>query len=128
MSLSVVVGVGLVCFLMVYLMNSLDNEKHWVMKLLILFFVVSTMLLIPKASYDSTRQCDLVLANVTTAPATVETYAYRTECYTTTLQTTTTSFLQTTQLMYYLIIGYAIVTVAIWAMYKLMDSVKRRRG
>lgn len=118
-----VAGLGVVCFLAMYLMTVLDEEKHLILRLLLLFFVVSMMLLIPKATIDGATQCDVVINSTTTTGATTD-YTYTSYCYNR-LENTSLSFLKNTQRLYYIIIGYSIVYLAVWAMMKLRDSINR---
>lgn len=120
-------GIVGVCFLMLYLMNSLGDEKHFILKLVLLFWVVAVVLLIPKVALDANTICETVVANSTDVSASVTSYEYESFCYDR-AEGTAGSFYKQTTVLYYLILGYAIVYIAIWAMKWLMDSVKKRRG
>lgn len=120
-----IIGVGIVCMVLAYLMNTLD-EKHWVLKMVILLFIASSLLLIPKASIDATTVCESVVANSTAVTSTITSYEYESFCYTRD-ETTSVSFLETYNLMYYIIIGYMIVSIALWGMMKMRDAGMFRR-
>lgn len=124
-----VVGVLGLSFLLLYFMNSLDSEKPmmWVLKLIILFFVASMVLLVPKAVSDGVNVCETVVSNSTVLSASVTSYEYAAFCYDRP-EGTTVSFLKTTQLLYYLLLGFTIVYVGIWGVLSLYDAVKRRRS
>lgn len=121
-----VIGVVGLCFLILYLMNSLEDEKHFVLKLLLLFWVVAAFLLIPKVVVDSGVVCEGVVSNATVS-GNVTSYEYTDFCYARS-ESTGKSFLRLTQVLYVLVIGYAVVYLFVWALRWLMDSVRRRGG
>lgn len=121
-----ILGVGIFGFLMLYLSTFLDEEKHWMLKLIIYFFVVSILLLIPKSLIDAQTQCESVVSNSTDVSSVVTRYEYERFCYTRD-ENTGLSFLQNAQRMYWLLIGYVIVMIGIWAIQSMMASYKARR-
>jgi hypothetical protein len=123
-ALALVVGLVGVVALLLYLMNSLDDDKHLILKLILLFASMSFLLLIPKAGIDSQEECYPVISSEDTVGA-ITSYNYTTYC-TTTNSSTGLSFLENTQRLYWIFIGYAVVFLAVWAMIKLYDSVKQR--
>lgn len=123
---TLVIGIGVVGFLFLKIMEGLDDEKHWHLKLVILFFVLSLTLLVPKAVIDSQKTCEVVI-NKTTLTNNVTTYEYGQSCILRD-ETTPFSFLKRTQVMYYLVIGYSIVALMFWALIRLYDSWRKRGG
>lgn len=126
MSLVTVVGVGVLCIILLYMMNSLDSEKHQILKMLVLLFIISIMMYIPKGIIDAQTVCETVVNTSTDLDATTTQYNYTSYCYARP-ETTGIGFLGTTQRLYWLLIGYTIVFVAMWSLLRLMDSWKARR-
>lgn len=88
MGLETVVGLGLTSFLFLYFAFSLakdeeGNDSHFLLKLLLVFFALVTLLLMPKALIDG---CQTVVANQTVSGA-VTTYNYVKDCPGTASQT-----------------------------------------
>ena len=63
--LVLIVGLGLFCFLLLYIFNSLkeNNLEQNILKLILLVFVIGLLILIPKIALDSNTVCELVLDN-----------------------------------------------------------------
>lgn len=84
MGLETVIGLGVVAFLFLYFAFHLSkdesgNETHFLLKLILLFFFIMTLILIPKAALDSNDICTTEIKNITTSAPT-ETYNYQTVC------------------------------------------------
>jgi len=62
--LSLIAGIGIVCFLLLYFAFNL-KEEHFLMQLLTLFFFVFLMFLIPKAALDYNDNCGMVINQTT---------------------------------------------------------------
>jgi hypothetical protein len=122
-----IIGVAAMCFLMLYLMQTLDKEKHWFLILILMFFVVSASLLIPKTVVDGRTVCETVVANSTDVSSTITVYEYEDFCYTRP-ETTGVTFLENSQTLYYIIIAYTFVFLFVYACYRLHDAVKQRRS
>ena len=60
MELAMVFGIGLVCFLLIYLAFNLE-KKHFLFQLILLFFAFSSLMLIPKGLIDIEDSCELKL-------------------------------------------------------------------
>lgn len=90
-NLELIIGLGVVGFIFFYFAFNLSKDaegkdSHFLLKLLLIFFALSILFLIPKAAIDSKEKCDWVVANTTTsAPDTI--YNYELMCYTTTTNT-----------------------------------------
>ncbi|MBD3253127.1 hypothetical protein GF386_05320 [Candidatus Pacearchaeota archaeon] len=75
-AISLIVAVGIVCFLLLYFAFKLDND-HYVLKVFLIFFVMFLVILIPKTATDYQDNCDFVIKNTTdNAPRTDYEYSY----------------------------------------------------
>jgi len=94
MTLTLIIGLSLVAFLLLYFAFNLNAEGgHFLLKLLLVFFFFAVLMLIPKATLDAKTSCEFVVANVTVSAPT-DLYEYTQQCYTTTT-TTERTFLNT---------------------------------
>lgn len=85
--IALVVGVGIVSFLLAYFTIHLDKE-HFLLKLLTAFFFLTLLVLIPKGLIDENDYCDVVVSNTTYYNATnTTTYEYERFCDTNTKKT-----------------------------------------
>lgn len=62
MLLEFVVGLGIVCFLLIYFAFQLDKREHFLLQLLVVFFFLTLILLIPKALLDNKDKCQTVVS------------------------------------------------------------------
>jgi len=60
--LALIIGIGIICFLLLYLAFNLD-KSHTLLKILLFFLFLSALNLIPKAIIDNYDDCELVLNN-----------------------------------------------------------------
>jgi hypothetical protein len=94
MVLELVLGLGIVSFLLLYFAFNLNAEGgHFLLKLLMVFFFFAILMLIPKATLDAKTNCEFVVSNVTVSAPT-DLYEYEEKCSTTTT-TTERTFLNT---------------------------------
>lgn len=112
-------------FLILYLINSLDKDKHWILQLIAFVFFISLLLLIPKTVIDGQEECGIVVKNETTY-LNDTTYNYMAYCYDVNV-TTGESFLGITYRFYYLLLGYIIVALAVVALIYMRDAAKPNR-
>lgn len=85
--LSLLIGLGIIAFLFLYFIFNLD-EKHFLLKLLMSFFFIGILLLIPKVLIDHQDNCNVVIANETVT-GNVTSYEYKEHCETDTYNTPT---------------------------------------
>lgn len=124
--LSSIVGVFVVGYLLFKLMDSLDDEKHVYIKLVMMFGILSLLLLVPKALIDGNTTCEPVL-NHTTTYVNDTNYFYTSYCIENTKGTANT-FFGITNTLFKIVIGYTIIALALASFYKLFMSWKRRGG
>ena len=74
MALSLILAIGIVCFLILKIAFNLD-EQHFLLKLLLIMITLSIMILIPKVAVDTNDHCDFVLSN-TTVSGNLTSYQY----------------------------------------------------
>lgn len=88
MILETIVGIGTICFLLIYFAFQWDRKEHYLLQLLISLFFVFLLLLIPKVLVDNPDTCQIVTL---TANETVgnTTYSYGEFCITNTKTTHT---------------------------------------
>jgi len=60
--IALVIGLGIIAYLFLYFAFQLDQE-HFLLKILLVFFAISTMILIPKASISD--NCNVIVDNTT---------------------------------------------------------------
>lgn len=116
MMLEMIMGIGIVCFLLLYFISQLDKE-HILFKVFVAFVFMSLLLLIPKTIVDNNDYCEIVLNkslesyyydsnNLTQALNTTNTYSY--ECFSNS-KTTDTIFFNSIVLVYRIFIIYIFV-------------------
>ena len=110
--------------LLLWFMYSLDEEIHMPLRLLIVFFLFATLLMVPKVMVDSRTVCEVVNTNSTVNGATTN-HEYGSFCYNRP-ETTSITFWQNSTLLYWLFVGYAIVGIFLWGLNKVMESIKTR--
>lgn len=76
MSLSLVIGIGILAFLFLYFAFQL-NEQHFLLKLLLIFFFCFSIILIPKSIINDT--CTIEVQNATVTGSRTD-YEYNTFC------------------------------------------------
>jgi len=59
-ALSLIIGIGIVCFLLLYFVFNI-KEEHFLLQILGVFFFIFLLFLIPKAMLDFNNNCQLVL-------------------------------------------------------------------
>lgn len=62
--ISLIIGVGIIAFILAYMAFQLD-QQHWPLKILLIFFTVYMLLLIPKTILDYPPNCSTVITNQT---------------------------------------------------------------
>lgn len=75
MSLGVIIGIGITIFLLAYIMFKLKTEvddstgenkqNHFILQLILLFFIVGLLALMGKATMDNSKDCSWLIANQT---------------------------------------------------------------
>lgn len=100
MTLELIFGAGIFALLLLVLINTVQAKegKHFLIRLLVFFFVVFCGVLIGKASLDSTTQCES-LVNSTTIVDNTTSYTYDTVCITSDNNTGLTFFRLTLSFM-----------------------------
>lgn len=63
-------GIGITAFLLYLIMNSLDEEKHTILKLMLMMGILSLLLVLPKSFNEAQTTCAPVVTK------TVDTYVY----------------------------------------------------
>lgn len=122
-ALATIIGLGLASFLLFFFSSQLE-EKHGLLKLLSLFFVLSLLILIPKALIDNQTTCYSEI-NTSTTVGNTTTYTYLDYCVTDTNNTDTTFY--TAILWFYrLFMAYVILYLGWEALQALMNSYKNK--
>jgi hypothetical protein len=63
-ALSLIIGIGIVCFLLLYFVFNL-KEEHFILQLLGIFFFIFLLFLIPKTALDFNDDCALAINQTT---------------------------------------------------------------
>jgi len=122
-ALATIVGLGLASFLLFFFSSQLE-EKHGLLKLLSLFFVLSLVILIPKALIDNQETCYSEI-NTSTTVGNTTTYTYLDYCVTDSNNTDATFY--TAILWFYrLFMAYVILYLGWEALQALMNSFRNR--
>jgi len=122
--LSIVVGIGIVSFMIIYFSTTIDDSHKW-MKLLGMFFGLAMLILIPFSLLNVQTNCEAVVSNATFVNSTFTHYDYQSFCHTQELQSINT-FYKLTTWFYRLFIAYVIIYIMVVSLSALWDSVKRR--
>lgn len=89
-ALSLIIGIGIVCFLLLYFVFNL-KEEHFLLQILGIFFFIFLLFLIPKATIDFNDSCQQQINQTTRvykdATNFTDTNTYSTYCETNTKQT-----------------------------------------
>lgn len=75
-----IIAAGIVAFLFLYFSTIIEGE-HVFLKLLTIFFFLSCILLIGKATIDEKNYCEVVVSNTTTPTANFTSYEYEYFCH-----------------------------------------------
>lgn len=73
-------GIGILLFLVLYTAFNLEN-KHFLLKALLVATVFFTFMLIPKAAIDTADYCDTYVTGANTSVANYTTYSYERICF-----------------------------------------------
>lgn len=65
MGLILVTGVGIVCFVLLYVAFNIDRNEHLFLKSLFIFIALGLLLIIPKNAIDEAQNCQVVLDTIT---------------------------------------------------------------
>jgi hypothetical protein len=96
MSVAVIIGIGIAVFILTYIMfnlksNTADGRNHFLLQLLLFFFIIAGLLLLGKATMDSSSNCDWV-TNSTTVVGNTTTYVHSYSCVDSTNNTSFTFY------------------------------------
>jgi nucleoside permease NupC len=90
--IEIIIGIGIVAFLILYFSFNLDPE-HWLLRLFGALFFIILLILLGKSVLDEQDYCSTVIVNSTTDYTTDKTnYEYERICTTNTKNTTTIFF------------------------------------
>ena len=78
-TLATVVGIGIYCFILLYIAFNLGKE-HTIWKIFTILFVIVSLSLVAKISVDNYYVCDVYLINTTTPFAGSTVYSYDEIC------------------------------------------------
>ena len=77
---TLIFGIGTLLFLVLYTAFSLD-EKHFLLKVLLVAVVFFSFVLIPKAAIDNQDYCEIVVSGANISTANYTAYEYERECF-----------------------------------------------
>ena len=116
--LILIVGIGIVTFLILFLMFIMkDDPKQFLLRLLLLFFAVVFLLLIAKTTLDNENYCDVVINETIIINDSITTYDYNRVCFDNPNMTTNIfyKFVNRFQYIIYIyMIMYLIYEVLVW--------------
>ncbi len=77
---TLIFGIGTLLFLVLYTAFSLE-QKHFLLKVLLVAVVFFSMVLIPKAALDNQNYCDIVVSGANISIVNYTSYTYKRECF-----------------------------------------------
>lgn len=122
-----VVGIGITAGILFLVQYSLDQEKHGLLKLLLMMGILALTLLMPKTFGDAQQVCETVVSNSTVVNSSVTSYEYTAFCFTDGSSTPST-FMQTIFWIYRGIIAYVIVYLFVISLGMLYEMRRQRPG
>lgn len=134
MSLELIIGLGIVGFLLAYLFfkSGDDYQEHVLLRILLLGLLFGVFILIGSAGLDSTTSCDVIISNQTeyevVGNATVTEFSYDTLCYEKGSDNTALSFYQLTLWIVRLVSTYLIIYLVYKIFLWTRDVIGGKRG
>lgn len=122
---STIIGVGVAAFLLFFFAFQIDEEKHFLLRLLVIFFALGLLIIIPKVLIDAQHICEVVVANSTDVSMDVRSYEYTSYCFDRT-ESTPQIFLKTIMWFYRLFMAYVIFFIGYMALMKLKENFKMK--
>jgi len=121
LTLSLIVGIGIAAFILVFWVFQFDRKEHFLLQLLTSLFFISLLVLLGKAAIDQNEVCDIVV-NQTIDDGSAVTYDYDRVCFEKGSNTGTT-FFKTTVWFQRIFITYIIFyfIYAFWLKNKIMN-------
>lgn len=110
-----ILGIGIAAGLLYLVMHALDEEKHGILKFLMMMSILALLLMMPKAFVDAQSICETVVSNSTAVNSSTTMYTYESFCFTNTT-TTPGTFMNVMFWIYRAFIAYIIVYLAIQAL------------
>lgn len=123
--ITTIIGVIGVVGILFFFANQLDKE-YSILRLLVILFGVTLLLLVPKAMIDSQTVCETVVANSTKVSASITSYEYEDFCYQRT-ENTPVIFMRVLGTFYSLLFTY-ILLYTLWFSTKELRRKIFRRG
>lgn len=126
MSLELIVGVGIVSFLLLYMCKDLGTE-HFAFRLIAYCLVAIMFLLIAKAGIDADTTCEnLINTSVENTTSGITTHSYSTMCYENTTASTSKTFHILMNAFIVVFFGYVIFFFA-YRLFKSTEDLVRRK-
>ena len=121
MTLTALIGIGITSFLLLYFSFSLDKKEHWLLQLLVSFFVLGLLVIAGKVALDDKDTCDIVKLNQTVVDNTT-TYNYGEFCVENT-HNSTLHYYKTIVWFFRCYVGYILMyfLYRVWIRKKLLD-------
>lgn len=108
-AISLIIAIGIFCFLLLYFAFQLDKKEHFILIFLLICFFIITLPMIPKATLDFKDTCDFVVNSSTTVgDQTSYTYDYKCE---ETVHNTSNTFFKISQFLNRLFWAYIIIFI-----------------
>ena len=127
MSMTLIVGAGVISFLLLYLAHSMNEKEHFAWRLIAYSITILLFIIIAKGSIDSTTTCENLLNNtVVNATTNTTTYEYSQMCYSNTDSTTPVTFYRLIMGVITLYFGYIFIFF-IWKLFKSASNFVRKR-
>lgn len=131
MSFSVIIGIGIVAFIISYIFFKTDDYDSFrgnvALKILLLGVLLSLFVLVGKATYDSNTVCELVVTNQTVSGSETS-FNYESFCYES-VSTNTAELFYISTLWIVRLLGSALIIWLFYQIFVYLDSIIRgKRG
>jgi len=131
MGIELIVGIGIVLFLLIYFAFAWDKKEHYLLQLLAAFFFIGLLILIPKSLIDDQDNCEIVIANETVVGNSTDyntTYEYKEFCITEDKATASIFFISISWFMRIFYTYIFLYFVYVIYLKKLIKKYKMKRG
>lgn len=128
--IELIIGTGVVVFLLFYFASQTDKNKHFALRLLLFSMGIALLMLVGKGVIDSTNTCVPVL-NMTNSTAigasNITTYNYATYCHDTTTSTSPKTLYRGVTWIFILYMSYVLYFFLFWLIDKAKNWLKKSR-
>lgn len=131
MTLSLIIGAGIISFILIFLATKLNEEEHFTIRLFFICFAIIFLIIIGKGTIDANQNCELLLNNTyattTDGNVTNTSYKYSTICYSANESTTPITAYKLTSWLFIIFMSYILYYLGYWLFTKINVFYKKRK-